>query len=382
MQFASIPGLPDIKENLINAVKNNHLAHALLFHGPEGSASLTMALALCTYLFCENPEESDSCGQCASCQRMSRLVLPDLNFALPTISKSKKDEEKEEEDEDEKSDLLTNWRKFVLSNPYGNIHDYILFNRFEKKQLNISKGAAKKIIQTLSLKAFEGGYKIMMIWAPEYLHPNSANALLKILEEPQPKTIFILITSRPEQLLTTIISRTQKVLVRGFSDEEIQSHLIGTGIADETTANQIAMLADGSLREAMRLVDQVEDLQVKQIREWFVDCFKSDFKSIFAKSDLFHKDSIEGQKSFLLAGMNVIREMLLADTQLNQLQRTRGADLEFVSKINETVFKGRHLDTLYEAFNEAHYHLERNVNAKFIFTDLSMQISVLMHRIS
>jgi DNA polymerase III subunit delta' len=382
MQFASIPGLPDIKENLINAVKNNHLAHALLFYGPEGSANLTMALALSTYLFCENPGENDSCGQCSPCQRMSRLVLPDLNFAMPSITKSKKEEEKEEEDEDEKSDLLTNWRKFVLSNPYGSIHDFILFNGFEKKQLNISKGAAKKIIQTLSLKAFEGGYKIMMIWAPEYLHPNAANALLKILEEPQPKTIFILITSHPEQLLTTILSRTQKVLVRGFTDEEIQNHLIETGKADEATANQVSMIADGSMREAIRLVDQVEDHQVKQIREWFVDCFKSDFKSLFSKADSFHKESIEGQKSQLLAGMNVLREMLLVDANLNQLVRTRGEDLDFVTKINASVFKGEHIDTLYEAFNQAHYHLERNGNAKFIFTDLSMKISRLMAKIS
>jgi DNA polymerase-3 subunit delta' len=377
MQFASIPGLPDIKENLVNAVKNNHLAHALLFYGPEGSASLTMALALSTFLFCENRKEDDSCGRCASCQRMSRLVLPDLNFAMPTISKSK-----EEDEEEEKSDLVASWRKFVLAHPYGNIHDFILFNGFEKKQLNISKAAAKNIIQTLSLKAFEGGFKVMMIWAPEYLHQNAANALLKILEEPQPKTIFMLITARPEQLLTTILSRTQKVMVRGFTDEEIQAHLVETGKADELTANQISMIADGSLREALRQVDQAEDHQVSQIREWFLDCFKSDFKSLFNKSDKFHKDSIEGQKSFLLTGMNVLREILLADADLKSLQRTRGADLEFIKNINSNVFKGQYMDTLYEAFNQAHYHLERNGNAKFIFTDLSMRLVLLMHKIS
>jgi DNA polymerase-3 subunit delta' len=377
MQFASIPGLPDIKEKLVNAVKNNHLAHALLFYGPEGSASLTMALALSAYLFCENRKEDDSCGKCASCQRMSRLVLPDLNFAMPTISKSKEDDE-----EEEKSDLAASWRRFVIAHPYGNIHDFILFNGFEKKQLNISKAAAKNIIQTLSLKAFEGGFKVMMIWAPEYLHQNAANALLKILEEPQPKTIFMLITARPEQLLTTILSRTQKVLVRGFTEEEIHAHLVETGKADEVTANQISMIADGSLREALRHIDQAEDHQVSQIREWFLDCFKSDFKSLFIKSDKFHKDSIEGQKSFLLTGMNVLREILLADADLKSLQRTYGADLEFIKNINSNVFKGQYIDTLYEAFNQAHYHLERNGNAKFIFTDLSMRLVLLMHKIS
>ena len=378
MQFAEIPGLPETKENLINAVKNNHLAHALLFHGPEGSANLTMALALCTYLYCENPGEKDSCGTCAACQRMTRLVLPDLNFAFPTISSSKDDDK----DDDEKVDLLTSWRKFATEQPYGNVHDFIYFNNFEKKQLNISKGAARKIIQALSLMSFEGGYKIMMIWAPEFLHPSAANALLKILEEPQPKTLFILVTGHADQLLTTILSRTQKVTIRGFSDEEVKSHLIEKGLCDETSADQIAMLADGNLREAYRLVDQVEDLQVKKIREWFLSCYKADFKSIFGLADDFHKSDKEAQKSLLLTGLNVLREILLKNAGLDELLRTHDEDRTFVNNISGKILKEEHVGKLYGEFNTAHYHLERNGNAKFIFTDLSMNVTRLMAKIS
>ena len=145
MQFASIPGLPETKEKLLNAVKVNHLAHALLFHGPEGSANLTLALALASYLYCEAKTDTDSCGICGSCQRMNKLILPDLSFAFPVVASSKE----EEGGEEEKSDVLGNWRKFVLSQPYGNVHDFIYFNGFEKKQLNITKAAARKMIQTL-----------------------------------------------------------------------------------------------------------------------------------------------------------------------------------------------------------------------------------------
>lgn len=378
MQFAAIPGLPETKENLINAVKNNHLAHALLFHGPEGSASLTMALALCTYLYCENPTENDSCGNCPACQRMSRLVMPDLNFAFPTIAKAKEDDK----EEDEKVDLMSNWRKFALEQPYGNVHDFIYFNKFEKKQLNISKGAARKIIQTLSLKSFEGGYKIMLIWAAEFLHPSAANALLKIIEEPQPKTLFILVTSQADQLLTTILSRTQKVLIRGFSDEEIQEHLTKAGLSDAESAGQIAMLADGNMREAFRLVDQVEDLQVKKIREWFLFCYKADFQNLFSLADDFHKSDKEAQKSLLLTGLNVVREILLKNVGLDQLLRTQSEDRKFVDNISGKVLKEDHLGVLYETFNQAHYYLERNGNAKFIFTDLSMKVTRLMASIS
>ncbi len=381
MQFAAIPGLPETKENLLNAVKNNHLAHALLFHGPEGSASLTFALALSTYLYCENPGPTDSCGTCSSCQRMERLVLPDLNFAFPTIAKAKDDDGKEEEKE-EKVDDLTNFRKFAIEQPYGNIHDYIYFTGFEKKQLNISKGAARKIIQALSLMSFEGGYKVMLIWGVEFLHPSAANALLKILEEPQPKTIFMLITSQPDQLLTTILSRTQKVMIRSFSDEEIKQHLVQEGLADQATADQIAMLADGNMREAYRLKDQIEDQQVKKIREWFLFCYKADFKSLFNMAEEFHKYALEAQKSLLLSGLNVLREILLKNVALDQLLRTNAEDRDFVNKISGTVLKEEHIERLYESFNSAHYHLERNGTAKLVFTDLSMDVVILMSKIS
>jgi DNA polymerase III subunit delta' len=377
MQFAEIPGLPETKEKLINAVKFNHLAHALLFHGPEGSANLTLALALATFLYCENRSETDSCGTCSSCQRMKRLVMPDLNFAFPLIS-TQKDEEKSEEDDEEKTDVLTNWRKFATEQPYGNVQDFIYFNGFEKKQLNISKASARKIIQALSLMSFEGGYKIMLIWAPEFFHPSAANALLKIIEEPPAKTIFMLVTGQADQLLTTILSRTQKILVRAFTDDEIKAHLVSAGLCDIKAAEQIAMLADGNLREAYRMIDQVEDKQVTQIRDWFRLCVSKDLKEIFDLADKFHKDSKEAQKSLMLTGLNVTREILLKNLDLDQLLRTSEADRDFIDKISKNVLTEDHAMRLYESFNQAHYHLERNGNAKMIFTDLSMDILVMM----
>ncbi|EAZ80288.1 DNA polymerase III subunit [Algoriphagus machipongonensis] len=370
MRFADIPGLPETKKNLISAVKNNHLAHALLFHGPEGSANLPMALALSTYLFCQNPGEEDACGECSYCKRMEKLIVPDLNFAFPSISKEKKDSESE----DEKNHELANFRNFVLENPYGNIHDFIYYSGFEKKQLNISKNAAKRIIQSLSLMSFEGGYKIMLIWGVEYLHPSAANSLLKIIEEPPAKTVFMLITSQPDQLLTTILSRTQKVLIRGFSDEEIVSHLVGSESCDQKTAEQVSMLADGNLREANRLINKVEDEQISKVRRLFLSCYTKKFKDIFNFADEFQKYDKEAQKSFMLSGLNVLREVMLKNADLNELLRTTGSDREFIDKISKTVLDENHVMKLYNTFNQAHYHLERNGNAKLIFADLSMKV--------
>lgn len=377
MQFSEIPGLSETKEKLLHAVENNHLAHALLFHGPEGSANLTLALALATYLYCENKDGKDSCGTCSSCQRMKKLILPDLNFAFPVVASSK-EEEKEEDEKDSKTDILGNWRKFVTEQPYGNVHDFIYFNGFEKKQLNISKNAARKIIQTLSLMSFEGGYKIMLLWAPEYLHPSAANSLLKIIEEPPAKTIFMLVTSQADQLLTTILSRTQKILVRAFTDEEIQNHLVSSGLCEAKAAEQITMLADGNLREAYRLLDQVEDQTVRQVRDWFRLCASRNLKDIFSLSDEFHKYDKEAQKSLMLAGLNVAREILLKNLDLDKLLRTTDDDRTFINNISKNVLTEDHASKLYESFNQAHYHLERNGNAKMIFTDLSMEILLMM----
>ena len=379
MQFAAIPGLPETKEKLLNAVKLNHLAHALLFHGPEGSANLTLALALASYLYCEQKSDTDSCGTCGSCQRMSKLILPDLNFAFPVVASSK-EEDGDEEGTDGKSDLLGNWRKFVLGQPYGNVHDFIYFNGFEKKQLNITKAAARKMIQTLSLMSFEGGYKIMLIWAPEYLHPSAANSLLKIIEEPPAKTLFLLVTSQADQLLTTILSRTQKILVRAFSDEEVSSHLVETGRCEAKAAAQIAMLADGNMRTAFQLIYQVEDQTVRQLRDWFRLCATKNLKEIFQLSEDFHKADKESQKSLMLAGLNVTREILLKNLDLDHLLRTTDEDRTFINNISKKMLTEEHAVQLYETFNAAHYHLERNGNAKMIFTDLSMEILLMMSK--
>ncbi len=368
MRFSSIPGLEETKKKLVNSVKNNHLAHALLFHGPEGSASLPMAMGLLSYLYCENPGEEDSCGVCPTCQRLDKLILPDVNFAFPQIVRSK------EELKDEKLDDMANWRKFVLEQPYGNVHDYILAMRMQKKQLNISKDVARQIIQTLSLKSFEGGFKTMLIWGAEYLNPASANALLKIIEEPPEKTLFFLITSDPEKLLTTILSRTQKVFVRGFTDDEVQAHLQEKFEILEAKANELAVLADGSLREAYRLKDEVKDKQVMLIRQWFLSCVRRQTDQIFDFVTEFSRTDVEAQKSLLLTGLYVMREVMLKNLGMDELLRTQNEERTFVEKISENTFNEEDVSVIYEKFNDAYYHLERNINAKFVLTSLLMDI--------
>jgi DNA polymerase-3 subunit delta' len=376
MLFSNIPGLEEVKEKIIQAVKNNHLAHALLFHGPEGSANLQMSLALATYLLCQEPGEKDSCGVCPSCQKMSRLVHPDMNFVFPLVGESKDDEV--EENKGKKADYPASFRAFATGNPYQNVSDWIYLNDFEKKQLNISKAVAKQVIKTLSLKSFEGGYKIMLIWAPEYLNPTSANSLLKILEEPPAKTLFVLVTSHPEQLLTTILSRTQKIMIRAFSDEEVMQHLIQKHHISRETAMQIAPLADGNMREAEKMVNQVEDRFTKSVRDWFRACYSVNVNEMMEFVDNFSSKDKEAQKSLLLSGINVIREVMLDKSQLAELMRSIESDREFIHNLGVHVLDEEKLLAVYQALNESHYHIERNANVRILFADLSFRIARIM----
>jgi DNA polymerase III subunit delta' len=375
MLFSSIPGLGEVKEKIIQAVKTNHLAHALLFHGPEGSPNLRMALALATYLHCQNPGEEDSCGQCPSCQKMAKLVHPDMNFAFPMPGESKDDEDPNKE---KKVDFTASFRNFAINVPYGNISDWIYQNSFEKKQLNISRGAGRQIIRTLSLKSFEGGYKIMLIWAPEYMHVTSANSLLKILEEPPEKTVFLLVTAQPERLLTTILSRTQKIMVRAFTDEEVMTHLLSDGLCSREAAVQIAPLADGNMREAYRMVDQVEDENTVLIRDWFRACFLLDINVIFEFVEKFSGKDKEAQKSLLLSAINVIREVMLDKSKATELMRSVESDRDFIHKLGVNVLNEEKLSGIYMALNESYYHLERNASAKILYADLSLRIYRIM----
>ncbi|MBI0399233.1 DNA polymerase III subunit [Cyclobacterium marinum] len=367
MLFSSIPGLEETKVKLINAIQNDHLAHALLFHGKEGSPSLPLVLAMATYINCANPGADDACGKCPSCVKMGKLVHPDLNFAMPLPAAGKKDDE-------ETTDLLSSWRNFVLKNPYGNLQDWN-YHLAINKPLSITKGAAKQIVKTLSLKSFEGGYKMMLIWSPETMHVTAANALLKVLEEPPEKTLFLMITQQPESLLTTILSRTQKIHVRNFTDNEIQDYLVESGLATAVAAQQIAPLADGNMREAMLLSQNTEDKNTMIFRDWLRDCYSVKIQELVNFSEQITRFSKEGQRSLLLTGINVIRESLLNKAQLAELMRTTDEDREFIIKFSNSVLNEEKLTKIYTALNEAHYHIERNVNPKILFLDLGFNLA-------
>mgnify|MGYP000983005980 CR=1 FL=1 len=247
MQFAKIPGLSDTKERLIDSVKKGNVAHALLFDGKSGSAALPMALAFATYLNCEQPSDSDSCGQCAACNKINKLAHPDLAFAFPTAGGKKVLSE----------NFMSEWREFVIETPFGSYTDWL--NHINIKQGNIPVEEPRQIIQSLSLKSYEGGYKMVIIWNIESMAAPAANALLKILEEPPERTVFLLVSSDYNRLLPTIQSRVQRVAVMELSFDDTVTFLVEKYNLSETRAGQIAFLTDGNINESLKLIEQKEN---------------------------------------------------------------------------------------------------------------------------
>ncbi|MCC2546825.1 DNA polymerase III subunit delta [Hymenobacter sp. BT175] len=375
MRFVHIPGQVEVKRVLVQSVERNHVAHAQLFRGAEGSAALALALAYATFLNCESrePGDQDSCGRCPACQKTDKLVHPDLNFILPVTTT------KAVPKDAVSSKFAADWRAFVLENPYRGLNDWMQHIGAENKQGSISKEESLQLLRLVSLKAFEGQFKIVVIWLPELMHPAASNAVLKLLEEPPAATVFLLVSYAPEQLLPTIISRVQPVVVRPLSEPEITDFLHDEHQVPEVKARQIAQIADGNLGAALaaRETSAADNNYFDFFTEWMRLCFQDNFKVVLEKSDEFQKMGRENQKEFLHYSLSLLRKVLLfgIDTQL--VPHLPANEQQFVSRFSRFVTM-RNADQLTKELNDAHYHVERNANPRMVFVDTSLRVAELL----
>lgn len=374
MRFSDIPGLEETKSVLVNAVKNNHVAHAQLFYGVSGSANLGMALAYATFLNCESPTENDSCGSCPACIKIDKHVHPDIHYIFPKAGK-----QKEADNSNVSSELLATWRNFMLEKPYGDLQEWAEYSSLGSKQLSISKDDSKHIIKTVSMKAFEAKYKVILIWMPETMNASSANTILKILEEPPTKTIFLLISYDYEKLLTTIISRTQLFKIPVFNEEDIVSYLKNQLEIPENQARQAAKVSQGNMSHAIRTAAQVEDDSHQLFRDWMRECWTLDVLGIHKRTLQFNDLNKSTQKTLILYGLGILRECLVYQITKQTVEAGSEEETNFIIKFADNVNAGK-LEQLAAILNTTHYHLERNGNPKIIFLDTSMQVSSILRK--
>lgn len=365
MLFSEIPGLNEIKSHLIKSVRTNHVAHALLFDGEAGTATLPMALAFANYINCQNPSDTDACGVCPSCQKINKIAHPDFLFAYPTAGGKKVLSE----------NFIKEWRLFLQNNPFGTLSDWL--EEIDIKQGNIPVEESRQIIQNLSLKSYEGGYKIVLIWMVEAMGQSAANALLKILEEPPEKTIFLLITANINRLLTTIISRTQRVAIRNTNSEELTDFLVKSKNLTEERAKQIYFLSEGNINKAFEILEQKDQNEKTWFANWMRYCYAFDLGKVVPLADEFDTLTKENQRGLLDYGLKIIREIYLQSVGSEILIKLEGEELQFVQKFSK-VFKFENIGQISDQISNAQMLIERNVRAKIVFLDVSLTIARLI----
>ncbi|WP_207533633.1 DNA polymerase III subunit [Desertivirga arenae] len=362
MRFSEIVGQQALKEQLIRGVLENRISHAQLFLGPEGSGSLALALAYAQYICCENRSERDSCGECGSCRKYSKLIHPDLHFSYPFFAKHK---------EDTALSFIEEWRGTFLANPYLSLDEWRNQLDADNKQANINIAECHQIIRKLSLKAFESDYKVLIMWLPEYLD-KEGNTLLKIIEEPPQKTLFLLVAQNQDQILNTILSRTQLVKVQRLKDEDVADYLVRKHHLDEEQALRISYLSEGNIQAAVNLSKEESNNNFGMFSDWLRLCFTNRGLLAIEFSDNIAKIGRENQKNFLRYGMKIMREVLMVLAGAEHLVHLPGNEKEFVVNFSK-VLNSAKAEAIINELEKAHYHIERNANGKILFLDVSLQ---------
>ena len=361
MQFSDIIGQEEAVNLLSNMVAGDRIPHALLFLGPEGSGKIDLALAFAQFAMCENKQALDSCGVCRSCLKMAKFIHPDLHFSYPVVgSKVKSD------------DYLTQWRSAISDNSFMNVNDWLQLIGAANKQGNINKEECLNIIKKLSLKTFEGEYKILIMWLPEYLG-KEGNRLLKLIEEPPENTLFVLLAEQQELILNTILSRCQLVKVPRLKDEEVIQGLEKKGLVTGEQANSIAFLSGGNFNEAIKLAKKNENDNATLFLEWLRKCYKGNGIDLVKWVDKFAGIGRENQKYFLQYGLHFLRELLLHRVTGSDTLRLGPEEKKTAQNLTK-VLGPEQIEDMSNLLSEVSYYIERNANPKVLFLDTSIQL--------
>lgn len=371
MLFSEIIGQQGAKERLLRSVSDGRISHAQLFLGPQGSGSLALAVAYAQYISCSNKQANDSCGLCSSCIKYNKLIHPDLHFVYP-VALSK--------DVRTSTDKAQEWRAAFLDNPYITLFNWFELLDAENKQAVIGVEESGEILRKLSLTTYEAEYKIMIIWQAEKMNQAAANKLLKILEEPPDKTLFLLVCESEDQLLRTIVSRTQLIKIPKISDADLMTALVEQNGLSADAAEKTAHLADGNYAEALLLISENENAaqNLASFQKLMRSSLKFNPQGVLSWIDEVNAAGRERQKNFINYALHIIRESVVLNYGDAALVKLSADEQDFVKKFAPFIH-ARNIERFIEELNKAYYHMERNANAKILFMDLAFKFNELLN---
>ncbi|MDR2802058.1 MAG: DNA polymerase III subunit delta' [Prevotellaceae bacterium] len=378
MLFQSVIGQSELKRRLTQTVREGRMAHAQLFWGNEGCGALPLALALAQYIQCPNRTEQDACGVCPACNKMQKLIHPDVHFVTPVNSTKEVPSDKKPVTEH----FVGQWREALSGNPYLTEQEWYKTLGIDNKQGNISVHEASQIITKLNYKPFESEYKIMIIWLPERMNREAANRLLKLIEEPPDKTLFFLVSEDIMRIIATIRSRAQPVRVPPIEEDALSKKLQEQFSLPEAHACKLARAAAGSYSEALRLVqgEKETDEHFERFATLMRTAYAVEGLALMSWAEDAAKWGREQQKSFLMYAERLIRESFMFNRQAGDIVYLLSEEETFAKKFAPFVNE-RNLADIYHAFNTAIAHLAQNGNPKILFTDLAMQMTRLVRKV-
>lgn len=370
MFFHDITGQEEIKRQLVRSVKNGHIAHAQLFGGPEGIGKFPLALAYARYIQCTDRGETDACGKCPSCLKYNTLMHPDLHFVFPVFKKDKTSY---------CDDFLSQWREFIQENAYFNLQQWLLHINAGNAKGEIYVTESREIIRKLSLKTYESEYKIMIIWLPEKMNAECANTLLKLIEEPYEKTVFLLVSDQPELMLETIRSRTQQINMRPVSAADMVSALTRHYSLDLRDAETVAHIANGNFIKAM------ETIRLTEENKLYFDLFIRFMRLTYARKINELKGWTEEvaalgrsrQKNLLAYFQRMLRENYIHNIHRPELTYMNRYELDFSARFSPFIHE-RNVTGLMEEFEKAENDIDQNANARIILFDLALKVIMLL----
>ena len=373
MLFSEVIGQQEMKAKLRGLIEHNRLSHALLLNAPEGAGGLPLALAFAQFIVCDRvsvpdplkPFPVESCNECPSCKKASQLIHPDIHYAYPVVSRKPGDKPVS-------ADYISEWREFISLYPYGTVFDWLQQINAENKQGNISAHECNEINRKLSLKSFESGYKILIMWMPEYLG-NEGNKLLKLIEEPPPDTLFILVTENEAQILPTILSRVQIIRLPRPGVAEIQEALVSRAGVQVDQARQLAAVSEQNYREALRQLQHGQDDWQSLLREWLNAVLKTGPVAQVKWVEEIAKAGRERQKQFLQYFAHLLEQAIRGRMSEKAMTDLPDSERDFAIRLNKIADLAAQ-QAIVEEINKSIYYIERNAHAKILFHALTIRL--------
>lgn len=375
MLFRDIIGHTFIKKELQRNLTLGRIPHCQLICGPEGSGALPLAIAYARQVICnELDQKTEFCNL-----KISELKHPDLHFVYPVASNQ------DVKSKAISSSFITNWREFLSLNPYGNLFEWYMSIGIENKQGKIGKDEAENLIKKMSLKSYEGGWKAVIIWMAEKMNPSATNKLLKLIEEPPEKTLFIFVAEDELLLMDTLVSRCQRINLNKIPNDLIKKALIDKGFSNEL-ANKASLESNGSYNKAFSFAKGKESDSV--FEKWFQSWVRSAFKvkknkeavlELVDWSKTVSKSGRETQKKFIAYSLEIFRQALLLNYGISELTfYSPSTDFNFDSF--SKFIGGANVEEISLELENAYIQIQSNGNPNMIFTDLSLKLTRLIHK--